>query len=89
MQGLAGVAQAEAQADAQAEAQAQAQAHAQDSMDAGANMVDGAANTVDGDMVGVGDMVGDMVDGSAGGGQSLMVRVNLYHTHQLLCQLNN
>jgi hypothetical protein len=69
VQGVAGV--------AQEEIQAQAQAQAQDSMDAGANMVDGTVNTVDGDMVGVGDMVGDMVDGSAGGGQSLMVRVNI------------
>ena len=67
MQGLAGVAQEEIQAQAQ------------DSMDAGANMVDGAANTADGDMVGVGDVVGDVVDGSAGGGQSLMVRATIIH----------
>lgn len=67
VQGLAGVAQEEIQAQAQ------------DSMDAGANMVDGAANTADGDMVGVGDVVGDVVDGSAGGGQSLMVRATIIH----------
>ena len=40
------------------------------------------------DMVGVGDMVGEMVDGSAGGGQSLMVRATTTTIIHISCCAN-